>query len=83
MVLYRSPARVVHDRIRAYFDKYLPLGQEISDNDVIQAGGKPGTPRFEKLRLSLITTRLNARPRKIELPEAEPAPLASAARRQA
>jgi tRNA nucleotidyltransferase/poly(A) polymerase len=78
LVLQRSSVRLVQDRIRAYYEKYLPLSQEVTDEDVVAAGAKPGTAKFEKLRRSLISTRLNARPRKIELVEPEPVPLAAA-----
>ena len=75
LVLYRSGARVVQDRIRAYFEKYLPLAQEITDEQVVEAGAKPGTAKFEKVRRALITTRLNARPKKVEVVEPEPVPV--------
>ncbi len=74
LVLYRSGAKVVQDRIRAYHEKYLPLSQEVTDEQVIEAGGKPGTAKFEKVRRNLITALLNVRPKKIE-PEPEPIPL--------
>ncbi|MDQ1474546.1 MAG: hypothetical protein QOJ99_6026 [Bryobacterales bacterium] len=76
LVLYRSGARVVQDRIRAYYEKYLPLAQEITEEQVIEAGGKPGTPKFDKIWRTLTITRLNARPRKIEI-EPEPTPIAT------
>ena len=34
MVLYESGQRIVQDRIRAYFSKYLPLSQEITEEQV-------------------------------------------------
>ena len=77
LVLYRSTARVVQDRIRAYFEKYLPLAQEVTDEQVVEAGAKPGTPKFEKVRRTLIAALLNARPKKIE-PEPEVVPVAVA-----
>jgi tRNA nucleotidyltransferase (CCA-adding enzyme) len=78
MVLYGSPVRVVQDRIRAFYEKYLPLAQEITDEEVEAAGGRPGTAKFQKVRRALITTRLNARPRKIEVIEPEPVQVAVA-----
>jgi tRNA nucleotidyltransferase/poly(A) polymerase len=72
MVLYHSPARVVQDRIRAFYEKYLPQAQEVSDEQVAATGVKPGTPKFVKARQAMIAAKLNARPRKIVAPEPEP-----------
>jgi tRNA nucleotidyltransferase/poly(A) polymerase len=78
-VLYTSAQRVVQDRIRAFYHKYLPQAQEITEEQVAAAAGaKPGTPKFEKAYRNLLTTHLNARPRKVVPPEPEPAPAAGA-----
>ena len=71
MVLYESAQRVVQDRIRAYYQKYLPLAQEITEEQVAATGAKPGTPKFEKAFHNMITAHLNARPKKIPPPEPE------------
>ncbi len=71
--MLRSGERIVHDRIRNYLQKYLPAAQEITDRDVISAGGQPGTPAFAKLKTEMITHRLDARPKKVPPPEPEPA----------
>ncbi|MEP6714211.1 MAG: hypothetical protein ABJC09_01475 [Terriglobia bacterium] len=73
MVLYHSTQRVVQDRIRAYYEKYLTTAQEVTPEEIAATGAKPGTPKFEKARLTLIAARLNARPRKV-VPEPEPPP---------
>ncbi len=73
MVAYDSEIRVVHDRIRAYYQKYLPAAQEITEEQVAAAGHKPGTPKFDKAYQAMVITRLNARPKKVE-PEPEPPP---------
>jgi tRNA nucleotidyltransferase (CCA-adding enzyme) len=73
MVAYDSAIRVVQDRIRAYYQKYLPAAQEITEEQVVAAGLKPGTPKFEKAYDAMVITRLNARPKKVE-PEPEPPP---------
>jgi tRNA nucleotidyltransferase (CCA-adding enzyme) len=78
LVLYGSTQRVVQDRIRAYYSKYLPLAQEITEEQVAATGVKPGTPKFEKTFRQMITTHLNARPKKIPPPEPEPVPPAQA-----
>jgi tRNA nucleotidyltransferase/poly(A) polymerase len=72
-VAYRSDVRVVQDRLRAYFQKYLPAAQEVTEEQVEAAGHKPGTPKFAKAYAAMVIARLNARPRKVE-PEPEPAP---------
>jgi hypothetical protein len=71
-LLYKSSERTVQDRIKNYFHKYLPAAQEITERDVIAAGAQPGTPKFQKLRDELITTRLDSRPKKAPPPEPEP-----------
>lgn len=79
MVLYSSAQRVVQDRIRAYYQKYLPLAQEVTEEQVAATGVKPGTPRFEKAFRDMVSTHLNARPKKVPPPEPEvvPAPAPS------
>lgn len=77
MVLYRSAQRVVQDRIRAYYQKYLPLAQEVTEEQVATATGlKPGTPKFEKAFQTAVITHINARPKKVAPPEPEPTPAA-------
>jgi tRNA nucleotidyltransferase/poly(A) polymerase len=71
MVTYNSAIRVVQDRIRAYYHKYLPAAQEVTEEQVVAAGHKPGTPKFDKAYQAMVVTRLNARPKKVE-PEPEP-----------
>jgi tRNA nucleotidyltransferase/poly(A) polymerase len=73
MVVYESQIRVVQDRIRAYYQKYLPAAQEVTEEQVVAAGHKPGTPKFDKAYQAMVVTRLNARPKKVE-PEPEPPP---------
>jgi hypothetical protein len=78
MVLYQSAARVVQDRIRAFYQKYLPQAQEITEAQVAATGARPGTPKFDKIWKGLVAQRLNARPRKVVAPpEPEPAPLSA------
>lgn len=73
-LLYKSSERAVQDRIKNYLQKYLPSAQEVTERDVVAAGGQPGAPKFQKVREELIATRLDARPRK-PAPEAETAPM--------
>ena len=70
LVLVKSSQRTVQDRIRNYFGKHLPLSQEVTDLQVSEAGGKMGTPKFEKMKADLIRKKLDARPKKPEpIPE--------------
>jgi hypothetical protein len=73
LLLYRSQQRTVQDRIRNYLQKYYPAAQEISDAEVEKAGGKPGTPKYLKLKEELITSRLNSRKKPAPPPPVEPA----------
>jgi tRNA nucleotidyltransferase/poly(A) polymerase len=73
-LLMRSSQRLVLDRVKNYLQKYLPAAQEITDKDVIEKGGQPGTPKFAKLHLQLINARLDARPKKVVVEEPPPPP---------
>jgi tRNA nucleotidyltransferase (CCA-adding enzyme) len=76
-LIVRSSLRVVQDRIRNYFEKYLPAAQEVTEAEVQAAGGGvPGTPKYEKMRAQTIAKKLDARPRKP--PEPTPEELAAA-----
>jgi tRNA nucleotidyltransferase (CCA-adding enzyme) len=71
MVLYSSGQRVVQDRIRAFYQKYLGQAQEITEEQVVATGVKAGTPKYEKAYKAMVTAHLNARPRKVPPPEPE------------
>ncbi|HET8548722.1 MAG TPA: hypothetical protein VFL57_11985 [Bryobacteraceae bacterium] len=71
-LLVKSTERLVLDRIRNYYQKYLPAALEVTERDVIAAGGQPGTLKFQKIRDHLIVTRLDARPKKAPAPPEEP-----------
>ncbi len=72
VLLYKSSQRVVQDRIKNYLQKYLPSALEVSDEDLLAAGGQPGTPKGAALKKKLILTRVDARPKKVIAP-ADPA----------
>jgi tRNA nucleotidyltransferase (CCA-adding enzyme) len=82
-LLAHSCERLVHDRIKNYLQKYLPSAQEVTEADVMAAGAKPGTPKFQKIREDLILTKLDARPKKVPPPvvPAPPGPQAVMARK--
>lgn len=73
-VLCESTQRVVQDRIRSYYQKYLPLAQEVTEEQVAATGVKPGTPKFEKAFRNMVIAHLNARPKKVPPPELEVLP---------
>jgi len=62
--LMHSGQRIVLDRVKNYFQKYLPTAQEITERDVIEQGGQPGTPKYDKLYKQLVTARLDDKPKK-------------------
>jgi tRNA nucleotidyltransferase/poly(A) polymerase len=82
-VLMRSTQRLVLDRLKNYLQKYLPAALEITEKDVIERGGKVGTPKFAKLHQALIAARLDARPKKVAPVEPPPLPPAGPGRRSA
>jgi tRNA nucleotidyltransferase/poly(A) polymerase len=70
-----SAQRIVQDRIRNYFQKYLPAAAEITDEMVAATGVAAGTPKFQKAKEDMILKRLDARPKKPEpVPEPPPPP---------
>jgi tRNA nucleotidyltransferase/poly(A) polymerase len=74
LLLIRSGFRVVQDRIKTYYGKYLPAALEITDLQVMEAGAEPGSPKFNKKKAEIIAKRLDSRPKR---PPAEiAAPLA-------
>ena len=62
------------DRIKNYFQKYLPMALEVTDAEVLAATPtlQPGTPKFTKAKDLMIAKKLDARPKKIT-PEEEAA----------
>lgn len=72
-LLVYSEQRLVQDRIRNYFAKYLPALMEITDEMVAATGVTPGTAKFAKAKEEMVLTRLDSRPKK-PAPEPEPPP---------
>ena len=73
MVLYKSELKPVQERMRNYFQKYLPLAMEIPPEDFASIKEKPGTPKYQKARDALIATRLDRRPPRVD-PDTVPPP---------
>jgi tRNA nucleotidyltransferase (CCA-adding enzyme) len=65
VLLNKSALRLVQDRIKNYLQKYLPMALEVTDEDVVAAGGNPQTPKGQQLKKQLIAAKLDARPRKV------------------
>jgi len=72
-LLLHSAQRIVQDRIRNYFQKYLPLSMEVTNETVAATGAMPGTPKFQRVKEEMILARLDARPKK-PAPPPEPPP---------
>ncbi len=72
-LLLRSQVRLAQDRIRNYLQKYLPMAQEVTDDEVRAKGVEPGTPKWDKAKEEVIAAKLNARPKK-PVPEEVPPP---------
>ena len=74
-LMYHSPLKPVQERLRNYYQKYLPAIQEITAEEWAALEGKPGTPRQHKAREEFIANRLDRRPpRQPEAPETPGAP---------
>jgi tRNA nucleotidyltransferase (CCA-adding enzyme) len=78
-LLYASSFKPVQERLRNYWQKYLPAVQEITPEELATVEGKPGTPKYNKAREQFIAQRLDRKPPKppeaIEAPvEAPPQP---------
>ncbi len=73
LLLYRSEVKPVQERLRNYFQKYLPMALEIPSEEFAGLDGKPGTPKYQKARDALLASRLDRRPPRVQ-PEAPPPP---------
>ncbi len=76
LLFLKSGERLVQDRLKNYFTKYLPTAMEVTDEEVAEASGlKPDQPKFAKAREERIAARLDGRVRKpVPPPEPEPPP---------
>ncbi len=72
-LLYHSGLKPVQERLRNYFQKYLPAVEEITPEEWATVEGKPGTPRYAKARDAFVANRLDRRVRKPPAPEPPPA----------
>jgi tRNA nucleotidyltransferase/poly(A) polymerase len=72
--LYHSTLKPVQERMRNYYQKYLPLLQEITPEEWATVEGKPDTPKYNKARDAFIANRLDRKVKKPEVPEPAPVP---------
>ena len=63
-LLYHSTFKPVQERLRNYFQKYLPQVQEILPEEWASVEGKPGTPKYNKAREDFVSHRLDRRVKK-------------------
>jgi hypothetical protein len=82
-LLMRSGQRLVLDRVKNHLQKYLPTAQEVTEKDVVEKGGQPGTPKYAKMYQQLVAARLDARPKKVVIEEPPPPPPPGPGRRSA
>jgi hypothetical protein len=47
-VLYHSAAKPVQERLRNHFQKYVPMVQEITPEELATIERKPGTPKYAR-----------------------------------
>lgn len=80
-LLFKSAQKPVQERLRSYFQKYLPAIQEVTAEEWATVAAKPGTPKYAKAREEFITNRLDRRPKKPETPPPPPEPEPVAIRR--
>jgi tRNA nucleotidyltransferase (CCA-adding enzyme) len=71
-LLYHSTQKPVQERLKNYFQKYLPLVQEITPEEWAAVDGKPGTPKYQKAKDDFVSYRLDRRPPKKPEPPPEP-----------
>ncbi len=81
-LLFRSQQKPVQERLKSYFQKYLPAIQEITPEEWAAIEGKPGTPKHAKAQEEFITQRLDRRPKKpVPVEEQPPTPEPAGMRR--
>jgi tRNA nucleotidyltransferase/poly(A) polymerase len=73
-LLYHSAVKQVQERLRNYFQKFLPAVLEIPPDEWATLDVKPGTPKYAKAREDFISVRLDRKPKKVEPPPEPPPP---------
>jgi hypothetical protein len=85
-LLYHSALKPVQERMRNYFQKYVPAVLEITPEEWAAVDAKAGPKKASKAREEFITNRLDRRPKKpapetLLPPPPVPEPVVSAGRR--
>ncbi|MGO9239564.1 MAG: hypothetical protein ACLQBJ_02050 [Bryobacteraceae bacterium] len=76
LLALKSGERLVQDRLKNYFGKYMQTVAEISDTEVTDSTGVlAGSPEFAVARESYVAARLDGRIKKPIPPEPEPEPV--------
>jgi tRNA nucleotidyltransferase/poly(A) polymerase len=65
-VLSNTTAKPVRERLQTYFEKLLPMAQEITPEEWATIEAKPGTPKYAKAREDFLNERLNRKPKPVE-----------------
>lgn len=73
-LLYHSAYKPVQERLRNYYQKYLPSIQEITPEEWATVEGTPGTPKYNKAYEEFVTHRLDRRVKKPVPVEVAPPP---------
>jgi tRNA nucleotidyltransferase (CCA-adding enzyme) len=74
ILLYHSSYKPVQERLRNYYQKYLPAIQEITPEEWATVEGTPGTAKYNKARDEFVTHRLDRRVKKPPVPVEAPPP---------
>jgi tRNA nucleotidyltransferase (CCA-adding enzyme) len=77
-LLYHSALKPVQERLRNYFQKYVPALLEVTPEEWAAVDGKASGPKAKKAREEFITNRLDRRPRKPAPPPEPPPPVVEA-----
>ena len=70
--LYHSTVKQVQERMRNYYQKYLPLLQEITPEEWATVESQPDAAKSSKARDAFIANRLDRKEKKPEVPEEPP-----------
>jgi len=76
-LMYHSALKPVQERLRNYFQKYVPALLEVTPEEWAAVDAKAG-PKAKKAREEFITNRLDRRPRKVVPPPEPPPPVVEA-----
>jgi hypothetical protein len=74
-LLYHSAVKTVQDRIKNYFQKYLPAVREIPQEAWASLEARSGIAKYAKLRMELIASHLDHRRRHRDAPVPVPVPI--------